>query len=130
MSEQKAKTSGFQFSSPNISHFEFNINRDYKSNGDQESLPISFNVNKESEGSFQQFVELTMNIGDSSSPFTFNAVIGADFRWSPELDEKTVQNLLNKNAVSLLIGYLRPIVSQFTVQAGVTPLNLPFIDLT
>ncbi len=132
---QAAKLSSFQFTSPHVSEFNFKINKEYKSNNDQDSLPIAFNIKKgnvktESDGASQQFVELTMTIGNENSPFTFYAVIGADFRWSRELDDETVQNLINKNAVSLLIGYLRPIISQFTVQAGVTPLNLPFIDLT
>lgn len=132
---QAAKLSGFQFTSPHVSDFAFQINKEYKSNDEQDSLPIAFNVKKgnvkkESDGASQQYIELTMTIGNDNSPFTFFAVIGADFRWSPELDEETVKNLLNKNAVSLLIGYLRPIISQFTVLAGLTPLNLPFIDLT
>ena len=128
--ERNAKLSGFQFTSPYVSHFEFNLNMNYKASEDEVSLPISYSVNKESAGALQQYVELTMNIGNEKTPFTFNAVIGANFRWNPGLDDKTVKNLLDKNAVSLLIGYLRPIISQFTVQAGVAPLNLPFIDVS
>lgn len=128
--DKKAKLSGFQFTSPYISHFEFNLNENYQSDSEEVSLPITYNVNKKSAGALQQYVELTMNIGNENSPFTFKAVIGANFRWNPGLDNETVKNLLDKNAVSLLIGYLRPIISQFTVQAGVAPLNLPFIDLS
>ncbi len=132
---QAAKLSGFQYTNPHVSDFQFKINKEYIPDNDSNSLQIKLNVKKaniksESDGGKQQYVELNMIIGDENSPFTFNAVIGADFRWSRELDNETVDNLINKNAVSLLIGYLRPIISQFTVQAGITPLNLPFIDLT
>lgn len=133
--DQKAKLSGFQFTSPQVSEFRFKINQSYSSDNDQDTLPISFNLNKgsvssESSGALQQHVELKMRIGEDASPFIFYAVIGADFRWNRELDDNTVNKLINTNAVSLLIGYLRPIIAQFTVQAGMAPLNLPFIDLT
>lgn len=129
MSDTKAKVSGFQFSNPKVNHFIFDINNSYKPDMEDGELPVMFNVQKDPIDGNQQYEELNMTIGNESSPFTIEASIGAFFRWNNDLDDETVQNLLNKNAVSLLIGYLRPIVSQFTVQAGMKPLNLPYIDL-
>lgn len=129
MTNQNAKISDFQFSDPRVTQFEFHLNKGYEAKSDQDSLPVSFQVQKNQKRETNQFIELTMKIGNEDSPFTFHAVIGADFSWKADLDDKTVEELLNKNAVSLLIGYLRPIVSQFTVQAGLTPLNIPFINL-
>ena len=102
---QAAKLSGFQYTNPHVSDFQFKINKEYIPDNDSNSLQIKLNVKKaniksESDGGKQQYVELNMIIGDENSPFTFNAVIGADFRWSRELDNETVDNLINKNAKS------------------------------
>ena len=128
--DKKAELSGFQFTSPNITNFKFTVNKNYDADQSNDTLPISYNVKRDGGESNQQLVSLNMTIGNEKSPFTFNATIEANFRWSADLDADSVENLLDKNAVSLLIGYLRPVISQFTVQAGMPPLNLPFIDLT
>ena len=41
-------------------------------------------------------------------------VEGANFRWNDELDDNMIDRLLNQNAPSLLLSYLRPIVAQVT----------------
>lgn len=130
MSDTRAKASDFQFSNPKINHFSFDINNSYKSEDTEGEIPVVFTIKRDPIDGNQQYEELNMKIGNEASPFTIDASIGAFFRWSNELDDDEVQDLLSKNAVSLLIGYLRPIVAQFTVQAGMRPLNLPFIDLS
>ena len=42
------------------------------------------------------------------------AIEGANFRWNDELDDNMIDRLLNQNAPSLLLSYLRPIVAQVT----------------
>lgn len=39
-----------------------------------------------------------------------------------------IEKLLNQNAPSLLLGYLRPIISQITAASPYNAYNLPFID--
>ena len=129
MSEQIAKKSSFQFTNPVVSRFDFHLNKNYEAADRNVALKLTMKVNTDDEGEAQKHVELNMSIGDEDSPFTISAIIGASFRWDPSLDKETVENLIQKNAVSLLIGYLRPIISQFTVQAGIEPFNLPFINL-
>lgn len=40
-----------------------------------------------------------------------------------------LKKLLKQNAVTLLMGYARPLIAHLTVDAGYKPLNLPFVDL-
>ena len=47
-------------------------------------------------------------------PFYIKAIEGAKFRWNDELDDNMIDRLLNQNAPSLLLSYLRPIVAQVT----------------
>ena len=47
-------------------------------------------------------------------PFYIEAIEGANFRWNDELDDNMIDRLLNQNAPSLLLSYLRPIVAQVT----------------
>lgn len=129
MSDQIARESSFQFTNPVVSRFDFHLNKNYEPEGKNVSLTLTMKVNTEDESNAQKYVELTMRIGDEKSPFSIIAVIGASFRWDPSLAQDVVDNLIQKNAVSLLIGYLRPVISQFTVQAGIEPFNLPFINL-
>ncbi len=47
-------------------------------------------------------------------PTYIKAIEGANFRWNDELDDNMIDRLLNQNAPSLLLSYLRPIVAQVT----------------
>ena len=47
-------------------------------------------------------------------PCYIKAIEGANFRWNDELDDNMIDRLLNQNAPSLLLSYLRPIVAQVT----------------
>ena len=46
-------------------------------------------------------------------PFYIKAIEGANFRWNDELDDNMIDRLLNQNAPSLLLSYLRPIASKY-----------------
>ena len=54
----------------------------------------------------------------------------AEFRWPDSLNVEMVEKLLNQNAPSLLLGYLRPIISQITAASPYNAYNLPFIDFS
>ena len=54
----------------------------------------------------------------------------AEFRWPDSLNMGMIEKLLNQNAPSLLLGYLRPIISQITAASPYNAYNLPFIDFS
>ena len=71
-----------------------------------------------------------MKIGEKggNSPFYILAVERADFRWEKELDDARVKSLLDQNAPSLLLSYLRPIIVQITEASAYNVCNIPFVN--
>lgn len=57
-------------------------------------------------------------------------IVGAHFKLEKEIEATDFDNLLQINAPAMLLSYARPIVSLITVQAGMKPLNFPFLNFT
>ena len=56
--------------------------------------------------------------------------MSGEFKWSENVDEKTLDILLNSNAPAILLSYIRPYISTITSGAGYPALILPLIDFT
>ena len=126
--------SAFQFSNPSLTKMEFCINEEFESSQDKE-VKIAVNIGVQIDRSATDNnarVSLTLEIGkkDSEDPFYVCATEMAEFRWSEALNNEMVEKMLNQNAPSLLLGYLRPIISQITAASPYNAYNLPFIDFS
>ena len=126
--------SAFQFSNPSLTKMEFYINEEFESSQDKE-VKIAVNMGVQIDRSATDNnarVSLTLEIGkkDSDDPFYVCATEMAEFRWSEALNNEMVEKMLNQNAPSLLLGYLRPIISQITAASPYNAYNLPFIDFS
>lgn len=126
--------SAFQFSNPSLTKMEFCINEEFESSQDKE-VKIAVNMGVQIDRSATDNnarVSLTLEIGkkDSEDPFYVCATEMAEFRWSEALNNEMVEKMLNQNAPSLLLGYLRPIISQITAASPYNAYNLPFIDFS
>ena len=126
--------SAFQFSNPSLTKMEFCINEDFENSWDKEvkiAVNMGIQIDRSSTDNNAR-VSLTLEIGkkDSSDPFYVWATEMAEFRWPDSLNLEMVEKLLNQNAPSLLLGYLRPIISQITAASPYNAYNLPFIDFS
>lgn len=125
------RTSEFQFSNPTLFELEFCIN-DYDTEGEDISVALGMTVNKNRVSETEAIVELIVEIGkkDESSPFYIKASEGAIFRWEKGAfdNEQDIEDLLDINAPSLLISYLRPIIANITNASKYPAYNLPFIN--
>ena len=126
--------SAFQFSNPSLTKMEFCINEEFESSQDKE-VKIAVNMGVQIDRSATENnarVSLTLEIGkkDSEDPFYVCATEMAEFRWLKALNNEMVEKMLNQNAPSLLLGYLRPIISQITAASPYNAYNLPFIDFS
>ena len=122
--------STFQFKTPILTKLEYNINKDYDCLEDME-LPMDMSVNvKRDPMQSEAIVELSITIGgeDDKCPFNISAVEGARFRWNSSLPTEMVDKLLNENAPSLLLSYLRPVIVQITSASPFDTFNIPFIN--
>ena len=130
MNEQEAKKSNFRFSNPKITEFSFKANQDF-SNESKEQMPISYTC-KKTMGDFNTAkIALDMIIGKENNdfPFFIKISIEAGFKWEDGIEEDLRDKLLDKNAVLLLVSYVRPIVAHMTADAGYKPLTIPFLDI-
>ena len=128
--------SNFQFTTPILKRIDFTVNDDFE-RGRPLNLGIKIKVNvsrnDEANEPNSAVVSVTVCVGtkDNSAPFYIEAEESAKFRWLENaFDEKQTDDLLNQNAVALLISYLRPIISNVTSASPYPAYNLPYIDLT
>ena len=124
--------SSFQFSNPHIERIDFRINEaTLNSNG----LPINMEVKSEIDSEKNESVtKLNIIVGELDdndlllNAMYFNGVISANFKWDENI--KDPEKMLRVNGGAVLLSYFRPIIATLTMQAGVRPLNLPFVNFT
>lgn len=124
------KPSKFQFVNPYLVELSFAINPNFNAGDGEIEMQNSFNVQvKRSKSENRANVELTLaiNVDNQSAPFTMKIKVASDFKWE-DLQEKTIEGMLNYNAPALLLGYMRPIVASVTNSSNFPAYNLPFIN--
>lgn len=126
------KTSKFQFINPYLEEVYFEANPNFVAGVDDGEIEIqnSFNIQiKRSENENRANVELILetNTENEKTPFILRIKVASDFKWE-DLDEKSVESMLNLNAPALLLGYMRPIVANITNSSNFPVYNLPFVN--
>lgn len=122
--------SKFQFSNPVLSRIEFSFNKEFALKKEDEiTMKMEFSVQTEEKSSNEARVSLVCELGDKSSqsPFWLLAEEEAFFKWE-FLDVVLADKLLKQNAPSLLLSYLRPIVTQVTQASPCGAYNIPFMN--
>lgn len=126
--------SQFQFTNPFLRKLILQPNNKFSPKEDEAiSVPTEFNVQiGKDDVNPTATVLLSFKMGRDSAvlPFLLEAEMVATFRWDTSLETDIVDALLSRNAPSLLLGYLRPIISNITLAAGLPAYNIPFMDFT
>lgn len=129
--EKEIKNSEFQYARPIVTNLEFNLNKDYIPTEETKyRFNIKSNINKSQKNS--AIVEVTwfttINDGSINPKYEISISMASNFSWKDQVSDENVDKLLNYNAVSLLLGYIRPVVSVITSNS-VEPLDIPFVNL-
>ena len=126
------KQSNFQFTNPHIEKIDFRISNIKPTSN---HMPISIEVkSKKNLEDKEATVELNLIVGkinrnnEVGTSLYFNGIIVADFKWDNEV--KDLDKMLEINGGTVLLSYIRPILATLTMQAGLKPLNLPFVNFT
>lgn len=123
--------SNLQFTDPHIEKIDFRIGEDIVNTNMPISIEMETEVNPEPK---EAIVKLNLIVGEIddnnevSTSFYFNGVIAADFKWNDEIDNP--DKMLEISGGTVLLSYIRPILANMTMQAGMKPLNLPFVNFT
>lgn len=130
----QGKLSSFQFTNPVVSEWLFSVNESFDRSkyGDMIQTSVSYQVDSSQQNANSIKIQLRMEIGEAgniSDPFYIKASIESLFKWDDNIEHEILDGLLKENAVTLLISYLRPMISQFTTYAGFSPFILPFLNI-
>ena len=126
--------SAFQYKKPYLQKVDYLINKEFDPKG-KSSVEIQVNMsvelNKDSELS-EATVALHVEIGekDERSPYYIAVTEEARFKWDSGLTEEQIDRLLNQNAPTLLLSYIRPLVSQVTASSPYGAYDIPFMNFT
>lgn len=130
------KPSDFQFSNPQIEKIDFRICENKNRYKNQSNMPVQIKIETNyNKDNLDAIVNLFLTIGKLNydkkviTPFYFNGKITSNFTWTEEFNTNNIEKTLKINGGTVLLSYIRPIVSMLTLQSGIKPLNLPFIDL-
>lgn len=122
--------SSFQFKNPIINSFSLLVNRDISNLSNKHE--IKYKVSK-GNGSCSAVVILYYNFGNNKkekSALNISAEISSIFLWDSNVEKKIIKNFLNINAPSLLLSYLRPIITNNAIAAGFPMFIIPFMDFS
>lgn len=124
--------SNLQFKNPCINKIDFRVN---DCEPDTDNMPISIEVGCEVDSTRREaIVTLDLCVGGINkdnkimTSFYFNGRISANFSWNEEI--KNPEKMLKVSGGTVLLSYIRPTLANLTMQAGMKPLNLPFINFT
>lgn len=123
-----AKESAFQFRNPVIENLCYERNIDFGSLEEAVTVPMNITTEVAKSDNCEARVSVKLIIGNNDCPFDAIITMSADFRWDPSLED-IVDDLLNVNAPSLLVSYMRPIVATLTNASGYPPFNIPYLDM-
>ena len=123
--------SDFQLDSQRIINTEFTLNQGFL-------ITKSLNVELEGKTEIKALSENTAIVVFSlfvynnkpleEVPFQIKVVSEGKFSWNSDLEKKQLHNYLNFNAPSILLSYMRSVISMITSYAGFSNFMIPLIN--
>ncbi|QQE31659.1 protein-export chaperone SecB [Streptococcus lutetiensis] len=140
MMDTKENKSSFQFTRPILKEAIFLSNETHLSEGE---LTFKFEVNAEepqnSEENNKQYAKVFLTVSNFDflpenqenieEPYFLRVTMGATFTWFKD-SPYDVDNLLKINAPSLLLSYIRPVITDLTGLSEYNEEFIPFIDFS
>ncbi len=123
--------SKFKFSNPTLEKINFEVCDEFNAE-DFDGISMEANTEVENIDERNAKVALTVNIGNNiqNQPFNICIKMQADFSWEETIKYESAQKMLRVNGATVLLSYIRPIVSNLTSSSKYPALNIPFIDFT
>lgn len=129
-----------QFTNPELTETIFLVNNNFTKNvSENQNMQIEPSIDKPHDTENEQReTSISLSVSnfkkiefDDNTPFLIRITIRANFKWYREgLSDEDEENLLKVNAASLLLSYIRPLVSQLTGMSRFNTQSIPFIDFT
>lgn len=123
-----------QFEDPTILKFDFQVNDDFDFDDKVEDTDISTLVEMPSEleidfdDDIPVYLTLFINYESDNVPYKITTKILSLFKVSDELSADDALQTLQTDGATILLSYLRPIVSLMTSSSGFPAMTLPMLD--
>jgi len=90
---------------------------------------IEYQINQEDDSVYQTIIKST--IKDDARQFSLELITNGIFSLTDQdVDESRKEVLLKMNTVAIMFPYIRSEVSLLTAQPGLTPVQMPIIDVS
>lgn len=125
--------SSFRFKNPALTDMTYALNEQFNPKNAPERFPLNVSVTTRREpDQFSAIVSVKVQVAEESAeyPFHLSATMSTEFSWDESYPPRMVDSLVKFNAPALLLGYLRPYISQITCAGLGHPINIPFMDFT
>lgn len=125
-----------QFEDPTILKFNFQVNDEFDFDGPSDDTDISTMIEMpdESEIDFNDdipvYLTVYVNYDMENSPYKIAARIFSLFKVSELLTSDDAFQMLQTEGASILLSYLRPIVSMMTTASGFPAMTIPMLDFS
>ncbi|MGB4406953.1 MAG: protein-export chaperone SecB [Sphaerochaeta sp.] len=123
--------SDFQLDSHRIVRTDFSLNREF-------TIPKNMQVDLAGKTEVKSLSETSSMVIFSFSvyknkpleevPFQIDVVSEGIFSWDPTIPKEQLSNYLNYNAPSVLLSYIRSVISMITAYAGLPTVMIPLIN--
>lgn len=125
-----------QFEDPTVLKFDFQVNDDFDfdENVDDTDISTMVEMPNEEEIDFTDdipvYLTVFINYENDNAPYKITTRILSLFRVSEVLPKGDALQLLQTEGASILLSYLRPIVSMMTSSSGFPAMTLPMLDFS
>lgn len=124
-------SSKFQFTNPELLNLSFQINEDFIEDCFSGLSIKGETLIRRSTSLPQAEVTFSLRIGEQNEKYPFFVAITmkAEFQWDDSMELAMVSMLLKANAPSMLLSYMRPIVSNLTASSKYPAFQIPFMNM-
>ena len=114
--------------SPIIKRLEFEKNEMYQHDNETTIMfNVQFGVDEIKENRTTIVLDLTAGEKSEKQPFFMEISIKSSISWSENRSDEEMKELIQATGRNVLISYVRPWLTQLTVDSGLPPLVIPFI---
>jgi len=130
MKKSEQKYLALSFKRYLVNSIDFKYNPEYT--GGKANMDIDFGHsitvrNKEAQVSIK--CVLFRKAKKEEKPFHLAVQMTGIFQFQTELQDEELNNILKQHAINILLPYLRALISNITVNAGLPPVILPLINV-
>lgn len=123
----EVKKSSFQFERPILLNLIYNENNEFELK-DEIEIKVDLETKLDIREDEANVYVILKTIGDNL-PFYIKVEMYSKFIWNKEIENKNLQSVLETNAASVLVSYIRNIVANVTSSSRYSTWHIPFLDL-